>query len=180
MGELTKRTIEVIKIRLRPIKALLFGILVLAIFSSPLIIGWVFFRLALLLHLANAVGVAVAAAFIGLALWPLYLVGQALERSSQVPRPPAANTAIDEGLRLKLPGDEYRPIIDVWKTTIEVQQHFNDLELRIRSFAVTLVVAVFGAVALAVKEHYLITIHNITFSLGVAACIAAIPGWLAG
>ena len=44
-------------------------------------------------------------------------------------------------------------LIEVWKQTIQVQQHFNDIELRIRNYAITLLGAVFGVAAYAFKEH---------------------------
>jgi len=53
----------------------------------------------------------------------------------------------------------------MWKTTVVVQQHFNDLELRIRNFAVTLLVTVIGAAALALKEHYVIKLAGTDFPL---------------
>ncbi len=42
--------------------------------------------------------------------------------------------------------------LDAWKTTVSVQQHFNDLELRIRNFAITFTTAVLGLAGLALKE----------------------------
>src|ERR1700761_1590127 len=36
-------------------------------------------------------------------------------------------------------------IIDVWKAIVEVQQHFNDIEMRIRSMFVTIVLALFAS-----------------------------------
>ena len=43
--------------------------------------------------------------------------------------------------------------VDAWKTTVSVQQHFNDLELRVRNFAITFMTAVLGLVGLALKEE---------------------------
>jgi hypothetical protein len=42
--------------------------------------------------------------------------------------------------------------VDAWKLTVQVQQHFNDLQLRIRNFAVTFIGAVLGLAGLALKE----------------------------
>ena len=42
--------------------------------------------------------------------------------------------------------------MEIWKKTIDVQEHFNDLELRIRNYAQTLLVAVFGAAALILSQ----------------------------
>ncbi|RLC36238.1 hypothetical protein DRH29_04965 [candidate division Kazan bacterium] len=44
-------------------------------------------------------------------------------------------------------------VVDIWKKTIDVQQHFNDIELKIRNYVITLVVAVFSAAGIAVKEN---------------------------
>jgi len=70
-------------------------------------------------------------------------------------------------------------VLDAWKTSMEVQQHFNDLELRIRNFAVTLLVTVIGAAAFALKEHYEVTFLGQRFMLAVAVLLAGILGWLA-
>lgn len=43
--------------------------------------------------------------------------------------------------------------LEAWKQTIAVQQHFNDIELRIRNYAITLLGALFGVAAYAFKEH---------------------------
>lgn len=39
--------------------------------------------------------------------------------------------------------------IAAWKQTVDVQKHFNDIALKVRNLAVTLLVAVVGAVAVA-------------------------------
>ena len=43
-------------------------------------------------------------------------------------------------------------VVEAWKKTVEVQQHFNEIEMKIRNYAITVLVAVLGAVAFAVKE----------------------------
>jgi hypothetical protein len=58
--------------------------------------------------------------------------------------------------------------LEVWKKTVDVQQHFNDLELRIRNFAITVLGAVLSAAILTLKD-------DIRFSIfGKSAPIAAI------
>jgi hypothetical protein len=42
--------------------------------------------------------------------------------------------------------------VEAWKTTVQVQQHFNDIELRIRSLVITVLTAVVGAAALALEQ----------------------------
>lgn len=53
---------------------------------------------------------------------------------------------------LVTPKDAIPWAVDAWKTTVSVQQHFNDLELRIRNFAITFTTAVLGLAGLALKE----------------------------
>lgn len=43
-------------------------------------------------------------------------------------------------------------VIKAWAKGIEVQQHFNEIEMKIRNYVITLVIAVLGAASLAVKE----------------------------
>jgi hypothetical protein len=50
-------------------------------------------------------------------------------------------------------GNQANPNLEAWKQTIEVQQHFNNIQLQIRNYAVTLLAALFGVVAYALKEE---------------------------
>lgn len=44
------------------------------------------------------------------------------------------------------------PQVEVWKKIVDVQQHFNDLELRIRNFALVVTGAFIGAGGYAIKD----------------------------
>jgi hypothetical protein len=55
--------------------------------------------------------------------------------------------------------------LDAWKTVVGVQMHFNDLEMRIRNFAVTVFLAVAGAAGLAFKEE--MTVAGVPLSVGL-------------
>lgn len=44
-------------------------------------------------------------------------------------------------------------VIDIWKKIIDVQQHFNDIALRIRSIAITAFTFIIGAIGYAEKEN---------------------------
>ena len=70
-------------------------------------------------------------------------------------------------------------VMDAWKKTIDVQQHFNDIELRIRNYAVTLLVAMLGAVAFAIKERLAMNLGGMPVSVAEALIIAALLGWVA-
>ncbi len=45
--------------------------------------------------------------------------------------------------------DDREAIIEAWKKTVDVQMHFNDLAMRIRSFALTIIAAMLAASGLA-------------------------------
>ena len=49
--------------------------------------------------------------------------------------------------------DEKQVIIEAWKQTVAVQMHFNDLAIRIRSFALTAIAALLTASGLAQGEN---------------------------
>jgi hypothetical protein len=46
----------------------------------------------------------------------------------------------------KLSDENKKQIIDIWKTIVGVQQHFNDIEMRIRSMFVTVLVALIASI----------------------------------
>jgi FMN phosphatase YigB (HAD superfamily) len=68
--------------------------------------------------------------------------------------------------------------IDFWKKVIDVQQHFNDLEMRIRNFAITILGALFGAAGLALSRDVRIEIGGLGYPLGLFLLIAALLTWM--
>jgi len=69
--------------------------------------------------------------------------------------------------------------ISVWEKTIDVQQHFNDLCLRIRNYGITLLTAVLGVSALALKEQLLVSFFGVTVPLASILLLVAIVPWVA-
>jgi FMN phosphatase YigB (HAD superfamily) len=61
--------------------------------------------------------------------------------------------------------------LEIWKKVVDVQQHFNDIEMRIRNVAVTIFGAIMGAVGFSIKEHVQISVFNKTMSLGIFFCL---------
>jgi len=49
--------------------------------------------------------------------------------------------------------DRQTLLLEAWKQTVAVQMHFNDLELRIRNYALTLLLAAGGAASISLKEE---------------------------
>jgi phosphoglycolate phosphatase-like HAD superfamily hydrolase len=70
-------------------------------------------------------------------------------------------------------------VLDTWKKTVDVQQHFNNLELTIRNFAVTVLAAVLGLAAYALKESLTITLFGFKTSIATVISLLGILPWLA-
>jgi HAD superfamily hydrolase (TIGR01549 family) len=51
--------------------------------------------------------------------------------------------------RRDLTKEDKTAVVEAWKKTIDVQQHFNDLEMRIRNFALTMIVAILGTIGIS-------------------------------
>ncbi|MFA5093329.1 MAG: hypothetical protein WC543_05255 [Candidatus Omnitrophota bacterium] len=45
-----------------------------------------------------------------------------------------------------------KDLIEIWKEAVEVQMHFNDLLIKMRTTVISIILAVFGGAAIAVKE----------------------------
>lgn len=68
-------------------------------------------------------------------------------------------------------------VLEMWKKTIDVQQHFNQLGLQLRNFAITLIVAVFGVIAVTQNSHIRARILWIEASLASWLLLGALLGW---
>jgi hypothetical protein len=67
--------------------------------------------------------------------------------------------------------------LEAWKKTIDVQQHFNDIEMRIRNLAVTVIVAIIGAAGLALREQMTINLLGFKTSFAVWLILAGLVAW---
>ncbi len=65
-----------------------------------------------------------------------------------------------------------------WTTTIGVQKHFNDIELKIRNYAITVLVALLGAAAVALREGSRVEFSGVETSLATLLVGAALIAWL--
>jgi hypothetical protein len=64
-------------------------------------------------------------------------------------------------------------LIDIWKKTVDVQQHFNDIELRIRQYAVTILGAIVGLSAVTLKEPMTMSLFGEKYLVAAALMIVA-------
>jgi hypothetical protein len=111
-------------------------------------------------------------------LSPLCLLARAFarswcspERSSKSPTPVAITAKGVDWF-----GPSEKDVVEFWKTAVQVQQHFNDLELRIRNFAVTALVGALGATAFALKEEYAIFLHGVRIQIAPGIPLAGMLG----
>jgi hypothetical protein len=59
---------------------------------------------------------------------------------------------LSSSVEVEMTNDEVERGLKAWDRAIEVQQHFNDIEMRVRNYALTLLVAVLGASGLALQD----------------------------
>lgn len=74
--------------------------------------------------------------------------------------------------------EEIQRGFDAWKMAVTVQQHFNDIEMRIRNYALTLLLAVLAGAGLALREHEAFRILGLDISLAFAILLAGLVAWL--
>ena len=68
--------------------------------------------------------------------------------------------------------------IEIWKKTVDVQQHFNDLEMCIRNFAITIVGALIAALGFTYQQGLETTAFGHRFAAGLGLVVAAAFAWL--
>ena len=74
--------------------------------------------------------------------------------------------------------EEKKNIIEVWKTIVGVQQHFNDISLRIRGLFVTLILALFAAMGFLAEKDLTFSSHDFTVHYALLVPIGGIIGGL--
>lgn len=69
--------------------------------------------------------------------------------------------------------EEVKIILEEWKTVIKTQMHFNEMIMRARTTGISVVVAVYGAAALAYGQYpaRFITMGNVEFHVSTAIII---------
>ena len=67
--------------------------------------------------------------------------------------------------------------IEMWKSVVEVQKHFNDIELRIRGLALTVLTFALGASAAAIKERTVVRIFGCDLQLASLVLVFGLAVW---
>ena len=75
--------------------------------------------------------------------------------------------------------DRVKSQIHVWKTCVEVQEHFNEIGWKIRGLALTVLTAALGAGAVAIKDGTTVRLLGFRPSLASLIFAAALIVWLA-
>jgi aryl carrier-like protein len=95
-------------------------------------------------------------------------------------RPPGSHPAppnpllTDEPTAKREANDQVMELtLDAWKQTVSVQMHFNDLEMRIRSLAITIMGALLAATAVAIDRELFFSFFGWTISGAVLILAAA-------
>ena len=65
-----------------------------------------------------------------------------------------------------------------WDKTVDVQKHFNDLQMKVRSFAIAVVGAFIGGAGLAIKNDIFVHMFGREFSAASLIVGSVIPIWL--
>jgi FMN phosphatase YigB (HAD superfamily) len=74
--------------------------------------------------------------------------------------------------------EQAKDAMEVWKKSVDVQQHFNDLSLRIRNFAITVVGALLTAVGFTYQYGLETEFAGYRFAAGLGFVVAAVFAWL--
>ena len=56
--------------------------------------------------------------------------------------------------------EDRKDIIDIWKTIVDVQRHFNDISMRIRGMFVTILLATFAAIGFLLNKELNLEVGN--------------------
>jgi len=75
--------------------------------------------------------------------------------------------------------DQMERAIDAWKTTVVVQQHFNELEMKVRNFALTIAAAVLAGATVSIKEQVEFVFQGLHIPLATLVLGAGIVVWCA-
>ncbi len=70
-------------------------------------------------------------------------------------------------------------LLNAWKAIVEVQMHFNDMLMRIRNLAVTLILAVFGGAALSLQYELYFELSRFRFHLAALIITFGLVAWAA-
>lgn len=75
--------------------------------------------------------------------------------------------------------EKARLYVELWKQAIAVQMHFNDIELRIRGLALTVLTFILGGASLALRDGTTVRLHGLDIQFGALVLVLGVLLWLA-
>jgi hypothetical protein len=69
--------------------------------------------------------------------------------------------------------------VEAWKQTISVQMHFNEICMKIRNTAITMLVGAIGLAAYSTKEMMEVEVFGFRVQIGALIAIVGLVGWAA-
>lgn len=75
------------------------------------------------------------------------------------------------------PDERTKHYVELWKQTVAVQQHFNDLEWRIRGLALTALTFTMGAAGVAAEKGLRVDVSGFSVSVSSAICVGGLFLW---
>jgi sterol desaturase/sphingolipid hydroxylase (fatty acid hydroxylase superfamily) len=75
-----------------------------------------------------------------------------------------------------LDDERRKQIIDIWKTVVGVQQHFNDISMRIRGMFVTILLALFASIGFLLDKKLNLRIYTFNFQFATLMPVFGILG----
>lgn len=67
--------------------------------------------------------------------------------------------------------------VDVWKTVIDVQKHFNDLEMKVRNFGILILSAFIGAIGVSFNSGSTFVVAGSNYSVAAILAFGASVVW---
>lgn len=68
--------------------------------------------------------------------------------------------------------------VDVWKKVVDVQQHFNDLEMKVRNFGLLIISAFISAIGVSLKSQYSAVVFEYDVPVAAFLSCGALVVWL--
>ena len=72
-----------------------------------------------------------------------------------------------------------RLIMSAWTKIVDTQMHFNEMVMKVRSLAITLILAAFGAAAYAVQAPIFLGVYGKSVHIAFFIIIFGLTGWIA-
>ncbi|BBC40855.1 hypothetical protein FA893_16925 [Photobacterium damselae subsp. piscicida] len=68
--------------------------------------------------------------------------------------------------------------VDVWKKVVDVQQHFNDLEMKVRNFGLLIISAFISAIGVSLKSQYSAVVFDYNVPVAAFLSFGALVVWI--